>query len=148
MLAHDGVVSDDLRLSPYQTLRILASTPEVLELESSWSPGGPPPRTHWHPTQQEDFAVLEGALSVVVDGQAPRVLGPGETLRIPARTAHRMWNDSSGMTRARWRIAPAQRSEQLFRDLARGLNPFTAVILVWKYRRELRLGTPKAARTR
>jgi hypothetical protein len=143
VLSHDGVVSDELRLSPYQTLRIVASAPELLDLESTWSPGGTPPRTHWHPTQQEDFEVLEGALSVVVDGRPARVLGPGETLRIPARTAHRMWNGSAGVTRARWRVAPAQRTEQLFRDLARGLNPFTAVVLVWKYRRELRLGTPK-----
>ena len=63
MLAHDGVVSDELRLSPYQTLRIVASAPELLELESSWSPGGTPPRTHWHPTQQEDFEV-RASLSV------------------------------------------------------------------------------------
>ena len=87
--------------------------------------------------------MLEGALTVVVDGSPAQVLRPGETLRIPARTAHRMWNDSAGVTRASWRVTPAQRTEQMFRELAGGLNPLTAVLLLWRYRRELRLGRPR-----
>jgi hypothetical protein len=89
--------------------------------------------------------VLEGALTVELDGQPPRVLGPNETLQVPPRTAHRMWNASAGVTRASWRVTPAQQTEAMFRTVAGGLNPVTAVVLLWKYRREMRLGRPRRA---
>jgi quercetin dioxygenase-like cupin family protein len=136
---------EKLNLTAHQTLRVVASSPGALELESTWLTGGRPPRTHWHPTQREQFEVLEGALTVELDGQPPRVLRPGETLVVPPRTAHRMWNASTEVTRASWRVAPAQQTEEMFRAIAGGLNPVTAMVLLWKYRREMRLGKPKQA---
>jgi uncharacterized cupin superfamily protein len=117
----------------------------MLELESTWLPGGSSPRTHWHPTQREEFEVLEGALTVEIEGQPVRVLRPTETLLVPPRTAHRMWNASTELTRASWRVTPAQRTEEMFRTIAGGLNPVTAMVLLWKYRREMRLGKPRHA---
>ena len=51
-------MDEKMMLAAHQTLRIVASSPGVLELESTWLPGGSPPRTHWHPTQREEFEVL------------------------------------------------------------------------------------------
>ncbi|SDS54048.1 Cupin domain-containing protein [Friedmanniella luteola] len=136
---------EELSLSAHQTLRVLPSSPGALELESTWLPGGRPPRTHWHPTQREEFEVLEGALTVELAGRPPRVLEPHETLVVPPRTAHRMWNASTEVTRAGWRVTPAQQTEEMFRAIAGGVNPVTAVVLVWRYRRELRLGRPPRA---
>jgi mannose-6-phosphate isomerase-like protein (cupin superfamily) len=136
-------VADQLRLSDHQTLHIVASTRELLELESTWAPGGTPPRTHWHPTQTEHFQVLDGALTVEVGGQPARTLRAGETLQVPPRTAHRMWNGSVEVTRASWRVTPAQRTEEMFRTLASGLNPIRTLGFLWRYRRELRLGSPR-----
>ena len=136
---------ETLTLTAHQTLQVVASSPRALELESTWLAGGRPPRTHWHPTQREQFEVLEGALTVELDGQPPRVLRPGEPLVVPPRTAHRMWNASTGVTRASWRVTPAQRTEEMFRAVAGGLNPVTAILLLWKYRHEMRLGKPKHA---
>jgi mannose-6-phosphate isomerase-like protein (cupin superfamily) len=136
-------VSEELILNEHQTLRVVASTPETLDLEATWTPGGSPPRTHWHPTQREHFEVLEGTLTVEIDGQPARILGPGETLQVPPRTAHRMWNASPGVTRASWRVTPAQRTEQMFRWIAGGMNPVTTVVLLCRFRREMRLGRPR-----
>jgi quercetin dioxygenase-like cupin family protein len=138
-------MSETLVLTAHQTLQVVASSPGMLELESTWLPGGSPPRTHWHPTQREEFEVLEGALTVEIDGQPVRVLRASETLQVPPRTAHRMWNASTDVTRASWRVTPPQRTEEMFRTIAGGLNPVTAMVLLWKYRREMRLGKLRQA---
>ena len=141
----DGPVAEQLRLNEHQMLRIMVSTPQALELESTWTAGGSPPRTHWHPTQREHFEVLDGELTVEIEGQPVRTLGAGETLEVPPRTAHRMWNAGPAVTRASWRVTPAQRTEQMFRSIARGLNPVQALLLVWRFRKEMRLGSPRTS---
>lgn len=134
---------EKLKLSAHQTVQVVASSSDILELESTWSPGGSPPRTHWHPTQREEFEVLEGALTVEIDGQPVRVLKPNETLEVPPRTAHRMWNASTEVTRASWRVTPAQRTEEMFRTIAGGLNPVNTVVFLWRFRAEMRFGKPR-----
>lgn len=135
--------TDTIRLSDAQTLRVLASGPEVLELESTWSTGGKPPPTHWHPRQRERFEVLAGELTVVVGGDPARVLRAGDTIEIPPRTAHRMWNAGSETARATWRVSPALRTEEMFRSAERGRSPLRALKLLWTFRHEYRLGKPR-----
>jgi hypothetical protein len=53
-------MSDQLRLTPGQTVTIRSSTPELLEVEGSWGPGGKPPPAHYHPAQDEVFTVMLG----------------------------------------------------------------------------------------
>lgn len=45
---------------------------------------------HWHQHDQEDefFYVLEGALTIEVEGQAPVRLSPGQGVTIPRATQH------------------------------------------------------------
>lgn len=139
---------DTLALSPSQTLRVIDSTPAALVVESTWAPGpGEPPRAHLHPAQQETFEVLEGELTVELDGGPPQVLGAGETLGIPARTVHRMWNAAGEPVRASWRIAPRLGTEEMFRYLDAGLSPLRAVLLLWRFRREFRLARTGSGRT-
>ncbi|GGB67070.1 cupin [Knoellia flava TL1] len=130
-----------IRLGPRQTLTVLSSTPDALELECVWQPGTPPP-THWHPTQHEHFDVLEGELTVVLDGDQ-RVLAAGDALDIPPRTAHRMWNAGSDPCRASWTVRPAERTEELFRTMARRPGPLAKLGVLWRFRNELRLGSPR-----
>ncbi len=37
---------DNIKLGETQTLRVVCCSTEALELESTWKPGGTPPRTH------------------------------------------------------------------------------------------------------
>jgi hypothetical protein len=69
---------------------------------------------HSHPGQAEHFEVLEGELHVRA-GKERRELSAGETLDIPARIAHQMWNPSEASARVRWTTTPAGRTEQWFR---------------------------------
>lgn len=132
-----------IELSRIQTLRVVRSTPEQLELESTWQPGGTPPRTHWHPRQHEQFEVLEGELTVRLGEEPARVFRAGEAFAVPPRTAHSMWNAGSARCRASWRVTPARRTEQLFRDAAAGLGRVTRLVWLWRYRHEFRLGSPR-----
>lgn len=128
-----------LKLSDAQTLRIVSSTEEVLELESTWAagPGKPPPR-HYHPKQQERFEVLAGELTVEVGDEPARALTAGESLSIPEGVAHRMWNVGTEEVRARWVVTPALRTEEMFRFIDAGLSPVRVATMLWRFRNEFR----------
>ncbi len=86
---------------------------ELLEVESVWEQQGPQPPSHFHPSQEEHFEVLEGTLQVEIDG-ARRTLSEGDRIVVPAGAAHAMWNEGPGTTRAAWVTQPALRTEQFF----------------------------------
>jgi quercetin dioxygenase-like cupin family protein len=56
-------------------------------------PGAVPPLPHIHPTQTEDFEVVEGPLELMVDG-AWRTLETGQKASVPPRVLHTFRNRS------------------------------------------------------
>ena len=131
---------DIIRLSESQTLRVLSSGPEALELESTWTTSPKPPPMHWHPRQTELFQVLEGELVIEMADLPLHVLKTGEILDLPARTPHRMWNTGPDRARASWRVAPALRTEEMFRYMEGGTGGLRGLKLLWEFRDEFRLG--------
>lgn len=117
----------------------MESTPDVLEIESTWTTSTKKPPTHWHPRQQEHFEVLEGELTVELDG-AGQVLVVGDTIDVPPRTGHCMWNDSAATTRATWQITPALRTEEMFRFIDRETSLLGRIRMLVMFRHEFRLG--------
>lgn len=111
-----AVADELLHLSEHETLRIVREDRGVLEVEATWTPGGSPPPPHLHPAQEESFEVRSGLLTAVVDG-VKRQLGPGDTLEIPRRTPHRMWNAGDEPAVASWRTRPAGRTADWFRTI-------------------------------
>ncbi|GAB2951384.1 hypothetical protein GCM10027048_15450 [Hymenobacter coalescens] len=87
-----------------------------LVLVSSYRGHGPEPLPHYHPEQEETFEVLQGELTVRLDGQLHR-LGPGERLRIAPGQVHSMWNDADTRAMVRWTTRPALRTEDLLETL-------------------------------
>lgn len=134
-----------IHLSPAQTLTVVSSTAERLEIESTWTTGGSPPPMHWHPVQHERSEVLEGELTVGIGDAAPRVLRAGETLDVAPRTGHRMWNAGGTFCRASWLITPALRTEEMFRAIEASRSKLgTAARLLTTYRDEYRFGAPRS----
>lgn len=84
---------------------------ERLSVEITYEPATGKPPTHFHPSQTERFEVLEGEIHAIVGG-TKHVLGPGDTLDVPAGTAHEMWSPKGG--RQRWTTSPALRTERFF----------------------------------
>jgi mannose-6-phosphate isomerase-like protein (cupin superfamily) len=116
--SEERVADELLHLGAHETLRILRETSDQLAVEGTWSPGGPPPPPHLHPSQDEEFEILSGTLTAEVDGSR-RVLGPGDTLTIPRRTPHKMWNAGERTATALWRTRPAGRTADWFRTIDR-----------------------------
>ena len=127
---------------------------DVLEVESSWEPGGREPPEHYHPRQEEHFEVLAGELRVRI-GEAERTLRAGETLDVPANTPHAMWNAGSERTHVAWQTRPALKTEAFF-EMVWGLaqasvdgeempEPGQAAAMLSEYADEFRLGRPDSA---
>ena len=124
---------------------------ELLEVESSWKPGGHEPPEHYHPSQEEHFEVLEGEVRARV-GEVEHAIRAGETLDVPAGTPHAMWNPGPGRARAAWQTRPALRTEAFFEMVwglaqasARGEempDPDQAAVMFSEYAAEFRLGRP------
>jgi quercetin dioxygenase-like cupin family protein len=112
-----GRGGDELSLTPGQTLTIVESSPERLEVEAVYAPGGSPPPPHFHPSQDEHFEVLEGTLQAILGDDPPLELTVGDDLDIPRETVHRMWNGAAGQVRVRWITEPAGRTEAWFRGI-------------------------------
>jgi quercetin dioxygenase-like cupin family protein len=107
------------RLTPHETVTVVRSEPDVLEVEATYGASGSPPPPHLHPAQEEHFEVLAGVLSARVDGGETRTLHAGETLDIARGVKHQMWNAAAAEARVRWETKPAGRTEEWFRSVDR-----------------------------
>ncbi len=145
-------MADELMLTARERLSVLESTPEALRMEARYAPEGKPPPAHWHPEQDEHFEVLEGDMAVLLDGDE-RQLRTGDTLDIPRRTVHQMWNPNEVPARVSWEVRSPGRTEEWFRTLDRmyregplddnGMPPLEPLIeAVNEYKDVFRLGEP------
>lgn len=100
----------EYQLTPHERVRVLRRTPELLEVEATYAPGGKPPLRHRHPAQFERFAVLEGQLQITVDGRT-RVLHAGDNATIGQGRAHAMAAAGNAGARVIWQTSPALDTE-------------------------------------
>jgi mannose-6-phosphate isomerase-like protein (cupin superfamily) len=130
------------------------SNGELLEVEAEWAPIELEPPAHFHPEQDERFAVEAGELSVEIDG-ATHVAGPGEAIDVPRGAVHKMWNSGDVLTRATWQVRPALRTEDFFEAVhtvrASGrhgengmLTPLGAGVVLREFHDEFRMPLPAA----
>jgi mannose-6-phosphate isomerase-like protein (cupin superfamily) len=111
-------MEDTLKITPTESVKVVRSDAEVLEVEATYAAEGEAPPKHLHPSQDEHFEVLDGSLRVKVDGDE-RDLETGDTLDIPRGTAHQMWNPGFKEARVSWETRPAGRTEDWFRAIDR-----------------------------
>lgn len=90
-----------------------------LELISTYEAHSKEPIPHYHPRQDEYFAVLQGELSVRFNGRI-MTLKPGDTVHIERNTIHSMWNATNEKTVVSWKTVPAMDTEYLL-ELNTGL---------------------------
>ncbi|MEM9777445.1 MAG: cupin domain-containing protein [Chloroflexota bacterium] len=72
---------------------------------------GPP--SHLHPKQTETFTMLEGQLTLTMEGKTV-TLGAGESVTVPVGVAHTFDNSQGDAVLFQVRLEPALDSEQLF----------------------------------
>jgi len=128
------------------------SAPELLRLNWSSRPGGVVPE-HVHPHQEERFIISAGEGRFTVNGEE-RVVGPGETVVIPAGVPHSEQNVGSADLEGVVELRPALQTKQMFEAFA-GLvadggtrpngapkNPLQLGATFWHFRRESRVTSP------
>lgn len=120
---------------------------ELVEMEFTLPPGAFAPPAHRHPTQVEEYEVLEGKLEVMVDGEW-RPLAAGETASVPVNAAHTFRVPEGQTVRVRNFHRPGGRFDEFIArqhrfvtsERFKGLKrPSTAVAMatVWHEHRDL-----------
>jgi quercetin dioxygenase-like cupin family protein len=84
----------------------------LLSFDLSLPPGGHVPARHVHPEQVERFTLLAGQLRFRV-GRRTFLPSPGETITVPAGTAHWFGNPGTQVAHVRVEVEPALRMEEL-----------------------------------
>jgi quercetin dioxygenase-like cupin family protein len=92
-----------------------------VEMEFVLPSGCIPPPPHVHPSQVEEYEVLEGRLEVVIDGRW-QTLGPGESASVPIGALHTFRNRSGEPVRVRNWHRPALRFEEFIERMATTLR--------------------------
>jgi mannose-6-phosphate isomerase-like protein (cupin superfamily) len=94
------------------------SSGELFEATNWIDPQMPGPPVHVHPTAEESYEVIEGALEVYMHGEWSPVRA-GEKASVPAGVPHSVRNASDQPARIVNVHQPAQRFEEFFRDMHR-----------------------------
>ena len=124
---------------------------DYVEMEWTFPPGAFAPPPHKHPTQVEEYEVLEGGLEVMIDGEW-RALRAGESASVPPGINHTFRTLPGQSVRVRNFHRPGGRFDQFiarqhrfFRsDRYRGLKrPSTAIAMAmaWREHRDLLVPT-------
>ena len=148
----DQLVHDQLFHQRYR----FARQDDVLRIDIWSDPGGGVLAEHFHPTLEERYEVLEGELTVHIDGRA-QVLGPGERAVVPPRARHRFENTGDRESHVRVEAEPAEQLRESIEegaalgrreDISADGKPksasalFAAAALAHRYRRTVVLTSP------
>jgi mannose-6-phosphate isomerase-like protein (cupin superfamily) len=104
-------VGQEIKRANGFAVRIVRLDEEVLEVEARYRGDAPLAQSHYHPSQDEHFEVLEGRIHAVISG-GEHWYDQGESFDIPAGTPHQLAAD--GPTRIRWEVRPALRTAEFF----------------------------------
>lgn len=122
---------------------------DVLVWDLWLAPGGRVPSGHVHPQQVETFHVREGSLRFRLGLFRRIVVGPGESLRVPAGSPHHFANVGGTEVHAVVETTPRLQMEELLR-VAAGLStgetgqhrrlprPWNLVLFMHEFRAEVR----------
>jgi mannose-6-phosphate isomerase-like protein (cupin superfamily) len=101
----------------WEITRSTADTAGELFEATNWiGPGMVGPPVHVHPTAEESYEVIEGALDIFVDGDW-RTLRAGESASAPAGVPHTLRNATTEPVRIVNIHRPALQFESLFREM-------------------------------
>jgi len=69
-------------------------------------------QAHYHEVMEENFFILEGTVTIVVDGTA-HTLSPGQLIHIEPKEVHYVINKSSSVVRMISTLAPFQKVDKI-----------------------------------
>ena len=69
-------------------------------------------RAHYHEVMEENFFIIEGTVTIVVDG-TPHTLNPGQLIHIEPKEIHYVINRSSSVVRMIASLAPYKDADKI-----------------------------------
>ena len=125
-----------------QLLQIECFSPQTLEREPE----------HIHPFQENSFEIISGSCVFDIDGKE-QIVGPGESINIPANIPHHFWNAGDEVAHYMQQFKPALEIDRFFETffaLARdgklnknGIpNFFHTSVIGLAYKDEIRITKP------
>ena len=129
---------------------------EYVEMEWTMPPGAFAPPAHRHPSQVEEYEVLEGAFEVMIDGDWRR-LDAGDSASVPVSTDHTFRTIPGQAVRVRNFHRPGGRFDEFVEmqyrfvtsDRYKGLrHPSTAIVMAsaWHEHSDLLVPSSRALR--
>ncbi|RFS22570.1 cupin domain-containing protein [Chitinophaga silvatica] len=126
---------------------------DTLEMESLYLPFSIEPPVHYHPYQDEYIKVLEGELTVRMDGEI-NIYRSGSAIHIKKNTRHSIWNSGFRETIVNWKVDPALETAEFLRTMTQLSNSgetdvqgvpslHVMVYLLRKYNKIFRLEQPR-----
>jgi mannose-6-phosphate isomerase-like protein (cupin superfamily) len=106
-----------------EQVTFVSETPDALLMDVVWTRPGHRASAHVHPAMEERFTVVEGRAAFHVHGRDDLVAGPGETVIVPAGTAHLAWNPTDGPVALRIEMRPALRWAEFTTRFFAGEDP-------------------------
>jgi mannose-6-phosphate isomerase-like protein (cupin superfamily) len=105
-----------------EQVEFVVETPELLQMDVTWTrPGHRAPR-HVHPGMEERWTVVDGRAAFEIDGVIVDAR-EGTTVVAPAGRAHVAWNPTDGPVRLRIEMRPALRWAEFTRRFFAGDDP-------------------------
>jgi mannose-6-phosphate isomerase-like protein (cupin superfamily) len=99
--------------APGKTLAFIRTTDAELAFEETVERDAPPVPVHVHTRQSERFTVLEGTMSVTLDG-VTREMTAGQSVTVPPCARHTYANAGEGLLRIEVALFPALGAKQFF----------------------------------
>jgi mannose-6-phosphate isomerase-like protein (cupin superfamily) len=104
-----------------QAIRFIETDGNSLEIQSTYLPFSVEPPIHYHPFQDEYIQVVEGELTIRMNGEI-NVYRQGSLIHIPKNIRHSTWNSGFRETIVNWRVEPAMDTAVFLRTMARLSN--------------------------
>ncbi len=89
---------------------------KLLEMEAIYPPQSAAPPYHFHPSQEENFKVLQGSFQTIIGGME-KIYEAGESYSVPVNTPHLMHNISDEEGRLLWQVRPALRTQEFLETM-------------------------------
>lgn len=147
MATAGSVVENPRRLERVTFLKTASeSNGEVLEMRAEAKPTPNRPPVHAHRRQQETFLIESGSMSYSIDSREGTAVA-GDTIVVPAGSAHTWWNEGPDDLVALGKLEPAERFETFIETIygltssgrvnSKGVpNPLQAAVFFQEFRNE------------
>lgn len=124
-----GVVLEHDKVRMEFVVTSAESAGELHQMRVTYAPDSDLPPSHIHPSQDETFEILDGAVEFILDGVRSEHAAPA-IVEVPAGTVHQLRNHTDQPATVLWSTRPALRTGEFFIALHEAAGDIERVVAV------------------